>query len=206
MMAEKALTTENRILEEAEKEFLDKGFDRAKISTIAKNANVNHAMLHYYFRTKDNIFNIIFKNKIELLAYELGNSFDDKLSFMEQLENAIESHFKFVEKNPNIIFFVLREISSDSEQMKVLRKLIKPRVEKVLAKLDKAIELEVKKGTIKPISAVDLFMNIVTLNAASVLASTIFIKVGEEFENGAGFFLQHRRDHIKKFVIDSLKL
>ena len=48
--------TEVRILQAAEKEFLEKGYAGAKTTDIAAAAGVTHAMLHYYFRTKDKLF------------------------------------------------------------------------------------------------------------------------------------------------------
>ena len=48
--------TETRILEAAEKEFFEKGYAGARTTSIAEAAGVTHAMLHYYFRTKDNLF------------------------------------------------------------------------------------------------------------------------------------------------------
>lgn len=199
------ITTEKRILEAAEKEFLEKGYDRAKISTIAKNANVNHAMIHYYFGTKEHLFGIIFRDKVELLAKELVNSFDSELNFIEQLDNAIEQHFIFVRNNPNLTLFVLREITTDSGQVKRIHQMLQPKIYKLLAALDKAIDAEVEKGTIRRISAIDLFMNIISLNASSVVAAAIFHRIEEHVdEKEVVEFLEHRKRLIKQFVIENI--
>lgn len=199
------ITTEKRILEAAEKEFLEKGYDRAKISTIAKNANVNHAMIHYYFGTKEHLFGIIFRDKVELLAKELANSFDSELNFIEQLDNAIEQHFIFVRNNPNLTLFVLREITTDSGQVKRIHQMLQPKIYKLLAALDKAIDAEVEKGTIRRISAIDLFMNIISLNASSVVAAAIFNRIEEHVkEEEVVEFLEHRKRLIKQFVIGNI--
>lgn len=200
------ITTEKKILESAEKEFLAKGYDRAKISTIAKNANVNHAMIHYYFGTKEHLFGIIFRDKIELLAKELANSFDSELDFIDQLENAIEQHYIFVRNNPNLTLFVLRELTTDTGQVKRIHQMIKPKIEKLLAALDKAIDAEVLRGNIRQISASDLFMNIISLNASSVLAATILDRIEENVtDNNIVQFLDHRKQLIKEFVIGNIR-
>ena len=54
-MKEETSNTEQSILKAAEKEFLKKGFSGSKTTEIAKEAGVTHAMLHYYFRTKENL-------------------------------------------------------------------------------------------------------------------------------------------------------
>ena len=58
---DKKKNTEQDILKAAENEFLDKGFVGAKTTEIARLAGVNHAMLHYYFRTKE-IFSMKYLN------------------------------------------------------------------------------------------------------------------------------------------------
>ena len=62
-MKEETSNTEQSILKSAEKEFLKKGFSGSKTTEIAKEAGVTHAMLHYYFRTKENLFNKVFSKK-----------------------------------------------------------------------------------------------------------------------------------------------
>ena len=56
--------TETLILQAAEKEFFEKGYSGAKTTAIAEAAGVTHAMLHYYFRTKDKLFEKIVSDKI----------------------------------------------------------------------------------------------------------------------------------------------
>lgn len=203
---EQEISTEIRILDAAEKEFLERGYDRAKISTIAKNANVNHAMIHYYFDTKENLFNIVFRNKIELLAKELISSFDMELDFLEQLDQAIEHHFMFVQNNPNLTLFVLREITTDVGQVKRIHQFIKPKIDNLLTRLQKRIDIEVEKGTIKYISAGDLFLHIISLNASSVVVAAILHKADKEAtETDIINFLEHRKKQIKEFVVQQIR-
>ena len=57
------LSTEQLILKVAERLFLEKGFAMTSTTEIAKEVGCNQALIHYYFRTKDNLFNVIFENK-----------------------------------------------------------------------------------------------------------------------------------------------
>ena len=68
MMTEQTQNKEQAILEAAEREFLAKGFDGARTISIARAAGVTHAMLHYYFRTKENIFERILDEKMRLMG------------------------------------------------------------------------------------------------------------------------------------------
>lgn len=57
--------TEQNILDAAEAIFLEKGYSGTTTTEIAKRAGVNHAMLHYYYRTKENLFEIIFEKQVK---------------------------------------------------------------------------------------------------------------------------------------------
>ena len=76
---------EQTILEVAERLFLEKGFAMTSTTEIAKEVGCNQALVHYYFRTKDNLFNVIFEQKFKDFFHglfeirNLGNlSFPDK--------------------------------------------------------------------------------------------------------------------------------
>ena len=59
---------EQAILEAAEREFIVKGFAGARTTSIAEAAGVTHAMLHYYFRTKEQLFERILDEKMRLMG------------------------------------------------------------------------------------------------------------------------------------------
>ncbi|MGB4269998.1 MAG: TetR/AcrR family transcriptional regulator [Spirochaetota bacterium] len=48
--------TRDIILKAAKQEFADKGFSGARMNAIAKRANVNQALIHYYFSSKENLY------------------------------------------------------------------------------------------------------------------------------------------------------
>ena len=88
-------TTEQAIMDAAEEVFLEKGYNLATTTLIAKKAGVTHAMLHYYFRTKEHIFMKV----LEKILRELMQSFRPVMSkgepFWETLEKGISTHFDF---------------------------------------------------------------------------------------------------------------
>ena len=68
------VSMEKLILEAAEKLFLEKGFDLTSTTQIAKEAGCNQALVHYYFRTKDNLFNMIFESKFNAFFQQVFDS------------------------------------------------------------------------------------------------------------------------------------
>ena len=109
-MKEETSNTEQSILKAAEKEFLKKGFSGSKTTEIAKEAGVTHAMLHYYFRTKENLFNKVFEEKAKQLADTFLSRVDESLPFLEKIKCFIEAHFDLLTANPELPLFIYREI------------------------------------------------------------------------------------------------
>ena len=109
-MKEETSNTEQSILKAAEKEFLKKGFSGSKTTEIAKEAGVTHAMLHYYFRTKENLFNKVFEEKARQLADTFLSRVDESLPFLEKIKCFIEAHFDLLTANPELPLFIYREI------------------------------------------------------------------------------------------------
>ena len=103
--------TEDLILEAAEKEFLEKGYLGAKTTSIAEAAGVTHAMFHYYFRTKDKLFDKIVSDKLEKLSeIMLGVIGNPELPLKERIVQGVERHFDFIRANPQLPRFVFNEI------------------------------------------------------------------------------------------------
>ena len=114
--------TESRILQAAEEEFLLKGLEGARTTAIAERAGVTHAMLHYYFRTKNMLFERIIEEKmrnagnIMQAVFVLGD-----MPLMERVKRGVEQHFDFIAANPNLPRFVIQEIYSHPERHEIMR-------------------------------------------------------------------------------------
>ncbi|MBQ9888196.1 MAG: TetR/AcrR family transcriptional regulator, partial [Bacteroidales bacterium] len=90
-------STENRILEAAEAEFLEQGYDGARTISIAERAGVTHAMLHYYFRTKEQLFHRILEEKVDALVHSVITAFTNPgKPFLQRIEEGISAHFDFL--------------------------------------------------------------------------------------------------------------
>ena len=66
-MGKEKKSTRQMILEAADAEFLEKGYDGTTTASIAARAKVTHAMLHYYFQTKENLFEMFIHGKMSLV-------------------------------------------------------------------------------------------------------------------------------------------
>ena len=81
--------TIKRIKHSAEKIFYEKGFNGARVSEIAKDAEVSKSLLHYYFRTKEQIFRIIIEDSINLVVKNVSPILTKDLGFYELIDQFI---------------------------------------------------------------------------------------------------------------------
>lgn len=204
-METKNPTTEQAILEAAEQEFLDKGFAGAKTPEIAKRAGVNHAMLHYYFRTKENLFNIILQKKMALLANSFMTIFDSNLPFLDKIRIGMEKHLDFISENSRLPLFIVNESTKNEKNKLFLIDTLQPKVTLLLEKIRQQIEIEAEKGLIKHVKAEDLLYNIITLNVMTGLGKpmlkTVCERTGTDYEQ----YMAMRRESNIRFILDSLK-
>ena len=204
-MKEEANNTEQAILKAAEKEFLKKGYSGSKTTEIAKEAGVTHAMLHYYFRTKENLFNKVFEEKAKQLADTFISQVDESLPFLEKMKCSIEAHFDLLATNPDLPLFIYREILTNECGKEVCRKNLFPNFLLAVNLLDRSLQEEIKKGTIRPVNAEDLMISAVSLNVfvfvANPLIHLFLEKKGEEYHQ----YMERRKQENVEIILSRLR-
>jgi TetR/AcrR family transcriptional regulator len=103
-------TPEERILSAAAEEFATKGFFGARTQTIANEGGVNKAMLHYYFRSKENLYTEVIKAAFGKIVREVSQAWLSPDDLEKRLEVVIDSYLENYRKNPAFLKIVLREI------------------------------------------------------------------------------------------------
>ncbi len=113
------LSTEDKILIAASKVFTEKGFSGTRTRDIAEEAGINLALLNYYFRTKEKLFEQVMKVKIVLLFGQIiPIVINEKTSLDEKIDLASVKYFEILSKNPNLPIFVLSEIQKKTSDVK----------------------------------------------------------------------------------------
>ena len=195
-------STENKILEAAEKEFLQKGFDLARTTAIAKEAGVTHAMLHYYFRTKEKLFEKIISDKISSLGELMLDSFSNSdLPLFEKIASAITRHLDFVSANPSLPIFFIREIYSNPENMKPVMESLAAIAKRSVPGLQKELDEAAARGECRKIRAEMLLLDIVSLNIFSFVAQPVVETAFPDlFSDRARFLRQRKRENIETII------
>lgn len=117
-MTEKELSTEEKILISASKVFTEKGFSGTRTRDIAEEAGINLALLNYYFRSKEKLFDQVMKAKIVLLFGQiLPIITDEKTTLEEKIDLTTEKYINILSKNPNLPVFVISEIQKKNSEL-----------------------------------------------------------------------------------------
>ncbi len=164
------VSMEKLILEAAEKLFLEKGFDLTSTTQIAKEAGCNQALVHYYFRTKDNLFNMIFESKFNAFFQQVFDSTHlTSLSFIDKIKYISNSHFDLLLENPNMPKLLVNELSRRKENIGILREKLKDIPEKLFAMMNTELQEEIKAKRIKDLTFIDILFVVISLNVSLFL-------------------------------------
>ena len=194
--------TEDQILEAAKNVFQSKGMDGARMQEIADNAGINKAMLHYYYRSKQLLFEAVFKNAFSLLAPQLNAVLNDDSSIENKIRNFTSNYISFIVKHPYLPNFIIQELNRNHDFiLKMKDNNGFPNIEK----FKKQVDDEVTKGLIKPISAEQLFINIMALNIFPFVAKPLIMAFTNSDDKHYKQLMEERKTEVANFIINSIK-
>lgn len=113
-------SAEERIYEAARKVFVRKGMDGARMQEIADEAGMNKALLHYYFRSKENLFKAVFKDIFTTFFDKVRITLYSDATIREKLIVFIDNYIDMIQTNPYVPQFILNEINRDPKVLKSL--------------------------------------------------------------------------------------
>ena len=199
--------TETRILQAAEKEFLEKGYAGARTVSIAEAAGVTHAMLHYYYRTKDNLFEKIVADKMHMLGNIILSAIgDEDLPLEERVRQGVERHFDFLLANRDLPRFVINELYAQPGHSGALKESVREMANHVLNDLQRQIDENADRGQCLKIDARMLLMDIVSLNVFPFVAAPIMSGVMGDFHGNYEDFLAARKRENVETILRKFKI
>lgn len=109
--------TEEKIIASAEKLFYQKGKSGTSMQDIADDAGINRTLLNYYYRSKDQLFEAVFRKAMGSFVPNLAAMLQSDMPFQDYVPVLIETVIDAMIRNPQIPIFVLQELSSNPERM-----------------------------------------------------------------------------------------
>lgn len=204
-LPEQTLAAEERILEAATRIFREKGREGARMQEIADAAGINKALLHYYFRSKDQLFERVFQDSARLFFSRLNEILQSDMDLFQKITHLCEAYISLSVENPFIPVFVIGEMnrSLDIFISKVFT-ATQPRPDFSLFRhqLQKAAD----EGKIVPVAPHQLIMNILGLCIFPVISKPMM-----QFNMGIGekeflTWMEERKRLVPELIISSLKI
>jgi AcrR family transcriptional regulator len=199
---EKDATTEEKILSAAKKVFISRGMAGARMQDIADEAGINKALLHYYFKNKEQLFENIFIRLTQGFWQQITTVFESDTPLFDKIRTFCSMYIEKVIENPYIPLFVLYEMNQrPTGFVKKMFRNTPPRP----AKLMQQIEAEVKAGNIRPINPPQLIMNMLSLCVLPFIGKPMFITVLNLDEKSFLDLMVERKKSVPEFIINSIK-
>lgn len=196
---------ESIILETAERLFLDKGFALTSTTEIAREAGCNQALVHYYFRTKEQLFIRIFEEKIKIFAGAFFSIDEKPGTFLEKLKRKIEAHFDIIARNPKIPFLLINEITTNPQRIQALHKSIGDYPTEIIRKMSEELNEAIARGEVRPITVLDLILTVLSLNVLPQLLRPILEEVMPLPPEEVQKLIARRKEENVKLIINSLR-
>ncbi|MGM9818671.1 MAG: TetR/AcrR family transcriptional regulator [Paludibacteraceae bacterium] len=176
---------ERKIVEVARETFIEKGYVETSMSEIAARVGINRPVLHYYFRTKDKMFQAVFGSIILSVAPKVFDIlYQSETPVAKRVEKIVDVYYSLFLEYPRLPIFILKEINRDASLLiaTVQELKLEERVKTIFASLQK----EMDAGRINPMPFRFLFFNLYGLLIMPFLTreiSFVFLDENESFEN-----------------------
>ncbi len=196
-MVKKTINTEAKIIEAAKDVFVLKGHDGARMQHIADKAGINKALLHYYFRSKDKLFDRVFSDVFSEVVTGISNVLETADTLEDLLEKFVGTYIDLLKAKPYLPDFVLHELTRNPSGIVHLintKGVNKMRLIEILSK-------EGSRTDIREFDPIQVIVNVIALSvfpfvAQPILTGFIFDGNKDSFNE----FIDERKEHIVNFV------
>ncbi len=193
MTKEKDLSTEEKILSAAAKVFTEKGYSGTRTRDIAEEAGINLALLNYYFRSKEKLFEKIMLEKIQqMFGSILPILIAENTTLETKIDLATNKYIDLLKENPNLPLFVISEIQKGNSGIQSALPL-----EEVLKESTMLQQISEKNPHINPLH---FLVNFLSLTIFPFVTSPVFKKFGIFDQQSFEIFIEERRKLIPVWI------
>ena len=193
---------EDKILLSATRIFVLKGKAGTSMQDIASEAGINRTLLNYYFRSKENLFELVFTKLFSKFLPGLVNRIQADIPLTQRLEGFIDYYFTILIENPIIPLFILQELTSNPQRLIDSLKTGGIKINILL----QSLEEEMDRGNIRRMDPQEIMVNLMSLIIFPFAARKIFEEIIFSGDKNAYFrFIMQRKENLKRSFIQSLK-
>lgn len=195
-------SAEERIIAAATKVFVTKGLAGARVRHIATEAKINSAMIYYYYRSKQNLFSLVFDNALETFLPSVIYLERSDMDIFSKIDIFCDELIEIQIANPCLSAFILNEIEKNPERLK--KEIWHQQKEKIQL-FTREVQRNINNRTIRKVEPVQLFMNIVSLCVFPFIARHLFIKIVSLPNGDMTDFMRIRKKEVKVVISHLIK-
>ena len=194
----KYTSTEDRIKAAARKVFHQKGYAGTRTRDIAEEAGINHAMLNYYFRSKEKLFEIVMMETMGQFFKGVGVILNDEnTSLEEKIERVVANYIDLLLEEPDLPTFILNEVRTNPEPFVANTPILQALEHSVLAR---QYAEAVAQGRITEPNLMHTVLNVISLVIFPFIAQPIFTALSRTDKEAYKALMLQRKTLIPQWI------
>ena len=194
----KDTSTEDRIKAAARKVFHQKGYAGTRTRDIAEEAGINHAMLNYYFRSKEKLFEIVMMETMGQFFKGVGVILNDEsTSLEEKIEQVVANYIDLLLEEPDLPTFILNEVRTNPEPFVANTPILQALEHSVLAR---QYAEAVAQGRITEPNLMHTVLNVISLVIFPFIAQPIFTALSRTDKEAYKALMLQRKTLIPQWI------
>ncbi len=201
---------EQRILDAAHAVLVRRGSAGARMQDIAREAGVNQALLHYYFRSKNRLAEAVFRRAAGQLLRAVIEVLGSDLGLEEKVGHVVAIELEHLSKAPYLPGYLISEVTHHPERVHQLIAMltgasaddVRPRV---LTAIKTQIDERVRDGRMAPIGPDQFVVNLLSLCIFPFAARPMLMAMLGLDERGFERFIGRRREELGPFFLRALR-
>lgn len=194
----KLSSTEQKIFEAAKDVFQNKGLEGARMQEIADKAEINKSMLHYYYRSKEKLFEKVYELSIIKLMPQVASLLNKDMPLDVKLRKFSAKYIELIKANPDIPLFVIHEMNKNPGRLK---KFIAREIGKRVQPFLDQIKEEREKGNTVNLPPEQIFVNIMAMLVFPFLGRPVLQVVFDMDEEAFSHFIAVREAFIPDYLV-----
>jgi AcrR family transcriptional regulator len=193
-----SFSTEQKIFEAARDIFQSKGLEGARMQEIADKAEINKSMLHYYYRSKEKLFEKVYELSIIKLIPQVASLLNEDMPLDVKLRKFSAKYLELIKANPDIPLFVIHEMNKNPNRLK---KFIAREVGRRVKPFLEQLKEEREKGKTVNLPPEQIFVNIMSMLIFPFLGRPVLQVIFEMDEDAFSNFIAVREAFIPDYLV-----
>ena len=186
------------------KVFTRRGFAGARMEEIAKEAGINRALLHYYFRDKETMFNLIFETRFKEFFSGIARILSSDLPLFEKIRQMISHEIDTLTKHPDIPRFVIMEVANQPERLIQYGQKMGFNPRQLLTNFTQQVDNAIENKEIVSIDSRQLLMNVMSTCIYPFVAKPIIKTMMQMDEHSFASLMESRKKDLYDFIVKAI--